>query len=111
MSAVNPNAMQKSIVSVLVVANAGGGSPLLCGMQLYGQGKKAHQPTAKHHHDARTGVDVVRGGGINVQIVLGNGNLGTTQPETGKKDRRDGARDGAARQLARKREGVERRGM
>jgi hypothetical protein len=31
MSAANPNPMEKSIVSVLVVANAGGGSPLLCG--------------------------------------------------------------------------------
>jgi hypothetical protein len=30
MSAANPNPMEKSMVSVLVVANAGGGSPLLC---------------------------------------------------------------------------------
>jgi hypothetical protein len=29
MSAANPNPMEKSMVSVLVVANAGGGSPLL----------------------------------------------------------------------------------
>jgi hypothetical protein len=29
MSAANPNPMEKSIVSVLVVANTGGGSPLL----------------------------------------------------------------------------------
>jgi hypothetical protein len=31
MSAANPNPMEKSMVSVLVVANAGGGSPLPCG--------------------------------------------------------------------------------
>jgi hypothetical protein len=30
MSAANPNPMEKSMVSVLVVANAGGGSPLGC---------------------------------------------------------------------------------
>jgi hypothetical protein len=30
MSAANPNSMEKSMVSVLVVANAGGGSPLPC---------------------------------------------------------------------------------
>jgi hypothetical protein len=34
MSAANPNPMEKSMVSVLVVANAGGGSPLLCGVAL-----------------------------------------------------------------------------
>jgi hypothetical protein len=33
MSAANPNPMEKSMVSVLVVANAGGGSPLPCGVQ------------------------------------------------------------------------------
>jgi hypothetical protein len=32
MSAANPNPMEKSLVSVLVVANAGGGSPLPCGV-------------------------------------------------------------------------------
>jgi hypothetical protein len=32
MSAANPNPMEISMVSVLVVANAGGGSPLLCGV-------------------------------------------------------------------------------
>jgi hypothetical protein len=34
MSAANPNPMEKSMVSVLVVANAGGGSPLPCGVFL-----------------------------------------------------------------------------
>jgi hypothetical protein len=32
MSAANTNPMEKSMVSVLVVANAGGGSPVLCGV-------------------------------------------------------------------------------
>jgi hypothetical protein len=32
MSAANPNPMEKSMVSMLVVANAGGGSPLPCGV-------------------------------------------------------------------------------
>jgi hypothetical protein len=75
-----------------------------------GQGKKAHQRTNNtgNHRAAKTWADVVRSGGINVQIVLGNGNLGTTQPETGKNQRRDGVRDGAARRLGRKREGGER---
>jgi hypothetical protein len=68
-----------------------------------GRGKKAHQPTNNtgNHRAAKTWADVVRSGGINIQIVLGNGNLGTTQPETGKNQRRDGVRDGAARRLGR----------
>jgi hypothetical protein len=33
MSAANPNPMEKSMVSLLVVANAGGGSPLPCGVR------------------------------------------------------------------------------
>jgi Tfp pilus assembly protein PilX len=76
-----------------------------------GLGKKAHQPTTNHHHDMRTWADVVRSRGINVQIVLGNGNLGTTQLETRKKETRDRARDRVVRWLGRKREGGERGGM
>jgi hypothetical protein len=78
-----------------------------------GWGKKAHQPrnNTGNHRAAETWADVVRRGGINVQIVLGKGNLGTTQLEPRKKERRDGARDGAARQLRRKREGGGRGGM
>jgi hypothetical protein len=33
MSAANPDPMEKSMVSVRVVANAGGGSPLPCGVR------------------------------------------------------------------------------
>jgi hypothetical protein len=69
-----------------------------------GWGKKAHQPTNNNHHAAQSWVDVVHSGGINVQIVLANNNLGTTQPETRKKERRHGA----AHQLGRKRGGGER---
>jgi hypothetical protein len=78
-----------------------------------GRGKKAHQPrnNTGNHRAAETWADVVRRGGINVQIVLGKGNLRTTKPETGKKERRDGARDGAAHRLGRKREGGGRGGM
>jgi hypothetical protein len=56
-----------------------------------GWGKKAHEPrnNTGNHRAAETWADVVQRGGINVQIVLGKGNLGTTQPETGKKERRD----------------------
>jgi hypothetical protein len=75
-----------------------------------GRGKKAHQPrnNTGNPHTAETWADVVRKGGINVQIILGNGNLGTTQPETRKKKER---RDRVACQLGRKREGGERGGM
>jgi hypothetical protein len=38
--------------------------------------KKTDQPMTSNYHDAKIWVDVVRSGGINVQIVLGNGNLG-----------------------------------
>jgi hypothetical protein len=85
MSAANPNPMEKSMVSVLVVANAGGGVAIAvwCAM-----------------------AEVVKSGGINVQIVLGNGNLGLAAPPTKKRGERRG---GAARRLGRK-EGVRERG-
>jgi hypothetical protein len=53
----------------------------------------------------KTWVEVVKSGGINVQIVLGNGNLGLTQPTM----RRGERRGGAARRLG-KRAGVGERG-
>jgi hypothetical protein len=75
-----------------------------------GRGKKAHQLTSNtgNHRAVKPWADVVRSGGINVQIVLGNGNLGTTQPEKRKKERKEGVRDGAARWLGRKMEAGER---
>jgi hypothetical protein len=41
---------------------------------------KNHQPMMKNYHDTKTWADVVRSGGINIQIVLGNGNLGQATP-------------------------------
>ncbi|KAI5815541.1 hypothetical protein BZA77DRAFT_355364 [Pyronema omphalodes] len=52
-----------------------------------------------------TWAEVVKSGGIDVQIVLGNGNLGLTTPPT----RRVEMRGGAARRL-RKKEGEGERG-
>jgi hypothetical protein len=42
--------------------------------------KKNHQPTTSNYCNATTWADVVRSGGINVQIVLRNGNLGQARP-------------------------------
>jgi hypothetical protein len=38
-------------------------------------GKKHYQPMMNNHRDGKTWADVVRSGGIKIQIVLGNGNL------------------------------------
>jgi hypothetical protein len=45
-----------------------------------------------HHPDARTWADVVQSGGISVQIVLGNSNLGQATPVrmTGERGERRG---------------------
>jgi hypothetical protein len=66
--------------------------------------KKNHQPTMKNYRDAKTWADIVRSGGINVQIVLGNGNLGQAIPVrmTGERGERRG---GTIRRL-RKRSGA-----
>jgi hypothetical protein len=44
-----------------------------------GRGKKTHQPRTSTPSAKKTWAEVVKSGGINVQIVLGNGNLGVTQ--------------------------------
>jgi hypothetical protein len=62
---------------------------------------KLTTPSAK-----KTWVQVRKSGGINVQIVLGNGNLGLATPPTKK---RGEMRGGVARRLGRK-EGVGERG-
>jgi hypothetical protein len=66
--------------------------------------KKNHQPTTKNYRDAKTWADVVRSRGINVQIVLGNGNLGqaTLVRITGER----GERRGGTTQRLRKRSGA-----
>ncbi|KAI5809299.1 hypothetical protein BZA77DRAFT_361809 [Pyronema omphalodes] len=70
-----------------------------------GRGKNTHQPRQTTPSAKKTWAEVVKSGGINVQIVLGNGNLGLTTPPT----RRGERRGGAARRL-RKKEGEGERG-
>jgi hypothetical protein len=45
-----------------------------------GRGKTTHQPQMNTPSATKTWAEVVKSGGINVQIVLGNGNLGLTTP-------------------------------
>jgi hypothetical protein len=71
-----------------------------------GRGKNTHQlklitPSAK-----KTWAEVIKSGGINIQIVLGNGNLGLATPPMKKRGERRGE---AVRRLGRK-EGVGKRG-
>jgi hypothetical protein len=67
-----------------------------------GRGKTTHQPRTNTPSAKKTWADVVKSGGINVQIVLGNGNLGLATSPTKKRGERRG---GSARRLGRK-EGV-----
>jgi hypothetical protein len=63
-----------------------------------GRGKNTHQPRMNTPSAKKTWAEVVKSGGINVQIVLGNGNLGHTTPTA----RRGERRGGAARRLGKK---------
>jgi hypothetical protein len=63
-----------------------------------GRGKNTHQPRTNTPSAKKTWAEVVKSGGINIQIVLGNGNLGLTAPTT----RRGERRGGAARRLGKK---------
>jgi hypothetical protein len=94
----NPNSMEKSITSVVVAEIAGGGRRC----RGDGRGKNTHQPRTNTPSAEKTWAEVVKSGGINVQIVLGNGNLGLATPPMKKRGERRG---GAARRLGRK-EGV-----
>jgi hypothetical protein len=60
-------------------------------MENGGPGKKSHQPRANTTSTKKTWADVSRNRGINVQIVLGNGNLGLTTPMKIRGERRGGA--------------------
>jgi hypothetical protein len=71
-----------------------------------GRGKNTDQPRMNTPSAKKTWAEVVKSGGINVQIVLGNGNLGLATPPAKKRGERRG---GAARRLGRK-EGVGERG-
>jgi hypothetical protein len=56
-----------------------------------GRGKNTHQPKPTTPSAKKTWAEVVKSGGINVQIVLGNGNLGLTTPTKRRGERRGGA--------------------
>jgi hypothetical protein len=57
-----------------------------------GRGKNTHQPRTNTPSAKKTWAEVIKCGGINVQIVLGNGNLGLATPPTKKRgERRGGA--------------------
>jgi hypothetical protein len=56
-----------------------------------GRGKNSHQPRLKNTSTKKIWADVVKNGGINVQIVLGNGNLGLTTPTKMRGERQGGA--------------------
>jgi hypothetical protein len=56
-----------------------------------GRGKSTHQPRMNTPSAKKTWAEVVKSAGINVQIVLGNGNLGHTTPMTRRGERRGGA--------------------
>jgi hypothetical protein len=55
-----------------------------------GRGKNTHQSRTNTPSAKKTWAEVVKSGGINVQIVLGNGNLGLTAPTTRRGERRGG---------------------
>jgi hypothetical protein len=67
-------------------------------MKTGGRGKNTHQPKPTTPSAKKTWAEVMKSGGINVQIVLGNGNLGLTTPTT----RRGERPGGAARRLGKK---------
>jgi hypothetical protein len=71
-----------------------------------GRGKNTHQPRTNTPSAKKTWAEVVKSGGINVQIVLWNGNLGLSTPPMKPRGERRG---GAACRLGRK-EGVGERG-
>jgi hypothetical protein len=68
------------------------------------RGKNSHQPRPNNTSTKKTWADVIKSGGINVQIVLGNGNLGLTILTNMRGERRGGA----AQRLTKKREGGDR---
>jgi hypothetical protein len=55
-----------------------------------GRGKNSHQPQLTNTSVKKTWADVVKSRGINVQIVLGNGNLGVATSTKTRGERRGG---------------------
>jgi hypothetical protein len=56
-------------------------------MKTGGRAKNTHQPKLTTPSVKKTWAEVIKSGGINVQIVLGNGNLGLTTPITRRGER------------------------
>jgi hypothetical protein len=56
-----------------------------------GRGKNSHQPPPNTTSAKQTCADVIKNGAINVQIVLGNGNLGLPTQTTMRGERRGAA--------------------
>jgi hypothetical protein len=76
MSAANPNPMAKSMVSVLVVANTGGGSPLLCGVRWVVKRGERHggaaRRLAKRREDGERGAKGRGNDGLEMMSSGGN---------------------------------------
>jgi hypothetical protein len=75
-----------------------------------GRGKTTLQPRTNTPSAKKTWAEVVKSGGINVQIVLGNGNLGLTTPTTRRGERRGGAAGRPGKKAGAGERGEERRG-
>jgi hypothetical protein len=60
-------------------------------MKTGGRGKNTHQPRMNTPSAKKTWAEVIKSGGINVQIVLGNGNLGLTKLMARRGERQGGA--------------------
>jgi hypothetical protein len=80
-------------------------------MKTGGRGKTTHQPQTNTASAKKTWAEVVKSGGINVQIVLGNGNLGLATPMKKRGERRGGGGRRLGKKARAGERGEERRGM
>jgi hypothetical protein len=80
-------------------------------MKTGGRGKTTHQPQTNTPSAKKTWAEVVKSGGINVQIMLGNGNLGLATPMKKRGERRGGAAQRLGKKAGAGERGEERRGM
>jgi hypothetical protein len=76
-----------------------------------GRGKTTHQPRTNTPSAKKTWAEVVKSGGINVQIVLGNSNLGLPTPVKRRGERRGGAAWRLGKKAGAEERGEEGRGM
>jgi hypothetical protein len=79
-------------------------------MKNSGRGKNTHQPWTNTPSARKTWVEVIKSGGINVQIVLGNANLGLTTLMTRRGERWGGVAQRLAKKEGDRERGVKRRG-